>query len=116
MDAIERKVIKAAREWYGEEDEVVLRKIITDEWGVEGLRGYGIFNDDLGCGTVEYIARLDDFDIYDSDIEAAKQAAKDGIRLIPYKEQPKFDDYRYYRFLDTPTNRKRLAAAKPVRD
>jgi hypothetical protein len=116
MDKIEQKVIAAAKEYYGEEDVAVVRARITEEWGAEGLRGYGIFTNDLGCGDVKYIARLDDFEVYDSDIEAAKQAAKDGIKMIPYAEQPKFDDYKYYRFLDTPTNRKRLAKAKPGRD
>ena len=110
MDRIEQKVIEAAKEYYGEEDVALVRKLVTDDWGDFGLRGYAPFH---GGVTVngqepEYIARLDDFGIYDSDIEAAKQAKKDGIKLIPYKEQPKSDDLKYYRFIDTPENHRIL--------
>lgn len=107
MDKIEQKLIAAAKEFYGEEDVALVRALVTDDWGDFGLRGYAPFH---GGVTVngkepEYIARLDDFSIYDSDIEAAKQARKDGIKLIPYKEQPKAGDLKYYRFTDTPENR-----------
>lgn len=110
MDTIERKLIAAAKEFYGEEDTALVRALVTEEWGDFGLRGYAPFH---GGVTVngqepEYIARLDDFCIYGSDIEAAKQARKDGIKLIPYKEQPKKGDLKYYRFTDTPENRRIL--------
>ena len=111
-DKIEQKVIEAAKAYYDEAtDEAEVRQCIIKEWGKMGLRGYGIFSGGLDDDHVKYIARLDDFEVYDSDVEAAKQAAKDGIKLIPYKEQPKTGDFRYFRFIDTPTNRKWLARA-----
>lgn len=110
MDTIELKLISAAKEFYGEEDTALVRALVTEEWGETGLRGYAPFHGGVTVNDQEpeYIARLDDFGIYDSDIEAAKQAKKDGIKLIPYKEQPKKGDLKYYRFTDTPENRRIL--------
>ena len=85
MDKIEQKVIRAAKKYYG-----VISQVAD-------------LND-----NVEYIARLDDFGVYKNDIEAAKQAKKDGIKVIPYAEQPKSGDLKYFRFVDTPMNRKLL--------
>lgn len=80
---------------------------IEEDWGKEGLRGYGIFGNGYDF-EAECICRIDEMDIYDSDVEAAKQAAKDGIKLIPWKEQPKFYPFNAYRFIDTPENRLQL--------
>ena len=110
MDTIEMKLISAATEFYGEDDIALVREIVTDDWGDTGLRGYAPFRGDIVMnGKVpEYIARIDDFAIYNNDIEAARQAKKDGIKLIPYKEQPKKGELKYYRFTDTPENRRIL--------
>lgn len=46
--------------------------------------------------------------VYDTDIEAGRQAKKDGIKLIPYREQLKSAPYSYYRYIDTEENRKKM--------
>ena len=111
MDNIEQKVIEAAKKYYDVNTDEEAREELITEWGKDGLRGYGKFRGGV-CTKDDkeplYIAKLDDFDIYDTDLEAAKQAEKDGIKLIPYKIQPKYDCCRYVRFIDTPQNRKIL--------
>lgn len=89
----------------------IIKECICNDWGFEGLRGYGIFNNGVGFDNVLCICRIDEMDIYNSDIEAAKQAARDGIKLIPYSEQPKCYPFKCYRFLDTDENRKHLKEA-----
>lgn len=111
IDKIERKVLDFAKDWYDVKTDDEARAAVVEEWGKDGLRGYGKFRG--GVCTKDgkeplYIARLDEFGIYDGDMEAAKQAEKDGIKLIPYKEQPKYEDCRHVRFVDTKANRKLL--------
>lgn len=69
-------------------------------------RGYGIFTSDYGNGA-EHIERLDCMMVFESDGEAAKQAEKDGIRIIHDME---FDDENSAAYIDTPENRKLLAS------
>ena len=111
MDKIERKVLDAAKEYYDVETDKEARAEVISEWGKMGLRGYGKFSGGIctrdGKEPV-YIARLDDFMVYDGDLAAAKQAEKDGIKLVPYKEQPKYGDCCHVRFVDTPKNRRLL--------
>lgn len=76
-----------------------MKEATKEDWGKEGLRGYGIFTDDYVDAL--HIQRIDEMDIYDSDIEAANQARKDGIHLIPYLLQPKSEPFRYYRYIFT---------------
>lgn len=79
------------------------RACFVEDYGVHALRGYGIFE------TVDFpgihIERIDEMDIYSSDLEAAAQAEKDGIALIPIREIPEEYPYNCYRFIDTPENR-----------
>lgn len=67
-------------------------------------RGYGVFTSDYGNGA-EHIQRLDCMMIFDSDDEAAKQAEKDGIKIIHDME---FDDENAAAYIDTPENRELL--------
>lgn len=109
-DDIERMVIDSAKELYDAVDDEEARDAVIHEWGEEfGLRGYAPFTYGYMIDpSLEYIAKIDDLDVYPDDLKAAEQAEKDGIRLIPYSEQPKKGFYQYYRFLDTPNNRKIL--------
>lgn len=96
---------------YAEENDIPFEEVkeaLEKEWGKGGSRGYGIFSNGVGFDGVECICRIDEMDIYDGDIDAAKQAEKDGFKLIPWKEQPKFYPFCYYRFIDTPQNREAL--------
>lgn len=90
------------------------KEAIREQWGEYGLRGYAVFSNGVSFEDVDCICRIDEMDIYDSDIEAAKQAARDGVKLIPYKEQPKFYPFNCYRFIDTPDNRVALQAAYDI--
>lgn len=101
-------VRQRAAEWYGEKEDVAIAMLVSD-YGKEATRGYAIFGWSDDIGEFDHIERINDIDIYGSDIEAAKQAKKDGIKLIPYSEQPKKGAFRHYRFLDTPLNRHRLS-------
>lgn len=104
---LEKMVIRQAKWLYDTKDEEKAKAELVSDYGKEALRGYGIFS---GGSEPEalHICRIDELDIYDSDIEAARQAAKDGIKIIPYREQPKQGDLKYYRFIDTEENRKIL--------
>ena len=82
-------------------------EVIKEEWGEDGLRGYGIFvSDDT---ALEHIERIDELGIYDSDLEASKQAEKDGIKII---HDLRFETAPLYYYndtiLDTEENRKIL--------
>jgi len=103
--------LNAYFEWYAKAENCTIeeaKEATREEWGENGLRGYAIFGNGDGFDDVECICRIDEMNIYDGDIDAAKQAAKDGIKLIPWKEQPKCYPFKYYRFIDTPENRKAL--------
>lgn len=94
-DITEKETIKKAQKW------------LKDEWGEGGDRGYAIFVEDNDfVEPILVIERLDDLMAYSSDTEAAKQAKKDGIKLIPCKEYPyRTFPFNCYRFIDTPENR-----------
>ena len=94
----------------------IVQEELRDEWGPDGANGYAIFEEDYCFSEpVLVIERLDIVGAYDSDIEAAKQAKKDGIKLIPCKEYPyRTYPFNCYRFVDTPENR--IALQKCVRD
>jgi hypothetical protein len=107
-DKIEQKVIEAAKAVYGVKTDKEAREAVIAEWGKQGLRGYGKFTGGVFPEHSVHIARLDELGIYESDVEAAKQAAKDGVKLIPYREQPKKGMCRCVRFVDTKANRRAL--------
>ena len=107
MDAIESKVLKVAAEIYETKDVETLKQNIIEDYGKEGLRGYGIFSG--GSEPIaEHICTVDVFQIYKGDHAAAEQAEKDGIKLIPWREQPQKGELGWYRYIDTPKNRKQL--------
>lgn len=89
-------------------DEV--KELLIKNYGEYGPRGYGIFeSDDV---EAEHIERIDVLNVYDSDLEAAEQAEKDGVKLIPFELNPKAYPYNCYRFIDTPENREKLKYIK----
>lgn len=85
----------------------MIDEAITDGWSVENAtRGYGIFTSPhIGNGAT-HIERLDTMNVFDSDMEAAIQAQRDGIKLIQDLEFGSPE--KHYCFLDTPKNRKLL--------
>ena len=85
--------------------EEMIMNVIDDGWTREDAeRGYAIFTSDYGNGA-EHIQKLDDMDVFEDDEEAAKQAEKDGIKLI---HDMKFDDENTAAYIDTPENRELL--------
>lgn len=87
--------------------EEVQTRIVAD-WGKLGLRGYAVFQTDDVNPELKVIQKIDEMMVYDSDLDAGRQAQKDGIKLIPYRKQPKRYPYNCYRFVDTENNRRLL--------
>lgn len=78
---------------------------IEDGWSEDNAkRGYAIFTGTLGNGA-EHIEKIDSMDAFESDEEAAKQAEKDGIKII---HDIKFNESNIGYYLDTPKNRQLL--------
>lgn len=82
-----------------------VKKILIAEWGVGADRGYSIFTNDEFSDDLKVIEKIDELGVYNDDLEAAMQAERDGIKLIPIEEIPKVYPYYCYRFVDTPKNR-----------
>lgn len=90
--------------WNGDIEQVYT---VVEDWGVELCnKGYNIFDFD-GTGMLE-INKIDDVEAFDSDDEAVEAAIKDGIKVIPIEELPENFDRRYFGWIDTPENRKRI--------
>ena len=87
-----------------------VQEVLKEEWGEDGDKGYAIFTEDNYFKfPVLVIERIDEVNAYDNDIDAARQAKKDGIKLIPYKDYPyKTYPFNCYRFIDTQENREAL--------
>ena len=108
---IEERLQKAYKE-YAEDVECDVNEvaeILKEDWGEGGDRGYGIFqSSDTDVLHIQKIDQL--WDVYDSDLEAAEQAEKDGIKLIHDIRIPK--DCIIYPLndtcIDTPENREQL--------
>ncbi len=102
---------------YGDKESV---DELIEEWGVENFnKGYAIFDfDGTGMLVIEAIGELHRFaDADDPDLAATYQAEKDGIKIIPVDELPQpfivlDNDRRYYGWIDTPENRRRIAEYK----
>lgn len=108
--SIEERLQKAYKN-YAEDVECDVSEvpaILKEDWGEGGDRGYGIFQS--SDTDVLHIQRIDDLMAYDSDLEAAEQAEKDGVKLIHDIRIPKgsiiwpLNDT----CIDTPENRKQL--------
>jgi len=87
-----------------------IQEELKDEWGEGGDKGYAIFEESNDFPVpILVIERIDEVGAYDGDIDAANQAKKDGIKLIPCYDYP-FRTYPFncYRFIDTPENRQAL--------
>ena len=116
---IERKVKKYLTE-IAKEEQMTLQEAIDTvkaDWGICALHGYGIFENDF-MPNIEVIERIDEMNIYDSDIDAGEQAKLDfnnGICIAfdIFKiedEYPQLNYYPYnaYMYIDTEENRKEL--------
>lgn len=71
------------------------------------IKGYTIGeNGEFSKGEMS-VMKIDDMQLFDSDIEAAEQAQKDGVKLIPKRELNfgRGNDMKNYRYIDTPENR-----------
>lgn len=84
------------------------RQEIIEEWGEGSDKGYAIFESDNLPEGLLHIERIDDLNMFNSDFDAADQAEKDGIKLIPQSEIPNEYPINAYRYLDTPENREIL--------
>ena len=87
------------------------KEIICSDWGKDGLRGYGIFVNDF-LPNIQVIERIDEMDIYDSDIDAGIQAKKDFENgIFDYDiigtdfKIPNIYPLNCYKFIDTLENR-----------
>lgn len=118
---MKRRLREALIDYYNEvfEDKTVsdkekikaVQETLLDEWGQGGDKGYAIFVEDyMFDEPILVIERLDEVGAYDGDVEAAIQAKRDGIKLIPCREYPyRTYPFNAYRFLDTKENREALA-------
>lgn len=98
---------KQMMEFYDNDKEAV--EYIVDDWGIENCnKGYAIF-DYNNTGMLD-IEKIDDVCAFETDIEATKQAVKDGIKIIPIEELPEeLDGYeRHLGWIDTEENRKAI--------
>lgn len=70
------------------------------------MKGYLIVNYG-GTGMLE-IQKDDSNNTFSSDEEAVMQAFNDGIKIIPVNELPEDFDRRYFGWIDTPENRRKI--------
>ena len=91
------------RKYYSDED----IKDIVDEWYVDNVNKAYIISDYDGTGLLG-IEKLDVVDAFDGDEEAAIQAEKDGLKIIPVDELPENFDFRWFGWIDTPANREAI--------
>ena len=79
-------------------------KEIVGKWGADLCnKGYGIF-ECFDTGLLE-VERIIDTMVFDTDEEAAAQAIKDGVKVIPVEELPENFDMKRLGWIDTPENR-----------
>lgn len=111
MDKIRRKALEGILHYFGPFPEGTTPndafKCAIEEFGGHADRGYVIGYSGEAPAEKDFLVvmRIDVLDVYDSDIEAARQAEKDGVRLIPYNEQVRKGYLRHYRFVDCEENR-----------
>lgn len=70
------------------------------------MKGYLIVNYN-GTGMME-VQKDDSMNIFSSDEEAVMQALNDGIKIIPVNELPEDFDRRYFGWIDTQENRRKI--------
>ena len=91
---------------YWNNDSESVEDVVSD-WGIENCnKGYEIF-DYNGTGML-HIEAIGDVGCFDDDRKAAKQAIKDGIKIIPVEELPDIFDMRYLGWIDTEENREAI--------
>lgn len=84
--------------------EEMVAEAMENGWSEEDARrGYGIFVSNDGIGA-EHIEKIDEMDVFDSDIDAALQAQNDGIKIL-------WDVQLGLCWLDTPEIRELLKKA-----
>ena len=90
--------------WNNDQEKI---KDIVDEWGADVCnKGYAIF-DYEGTGMLG-IEASGVVGCFDSDLEATRQAIKDGIKIIPVEELPDNFELKYLGWIDTKANRNNI--------
>ena len=99
----EERYNQMMKSWHDDEEQVFT---VVEDWGADNCnKGYAIFNFD-GTGMLE-IEAINDVGCFDDD-EAAEQAIKDGIKIIPIEELPENFNRKYLGWIDTEENRKAI--------
>lgn len=91
--------------FYGNDRHMV--KEVVGDWGPELCnRGWGIFDfDGTGMLEVEAIVCVGAY----NDAQAARLAEASGIKIIPVDDLPDNFDRRYFGWVDTEENRRKIA-------
>ena len=92
--------------WGNDEDQV---KAVVNDWGAKICnKGYTIFDYDF-TGLFE-LCKIDDVGAFESDYDAAIQAEKDGIKIIPSYQLPENMPYnmKLHQWIDTRANREAI--------
>ena len=82
-------------------------ELIVNRYGVDTVnKGYSIkaFNDD----GIESVYTLFEVSAFSDDSDAVEAAVKDGVKIIPVGHLPNNFYDRWYGYVDTPENRKRI--------
>ena len=98
---------KQLMELYDNDEEEV--ECAVGDWGADVCnKGYDIFDYD-GTGLLE-LCKIDELEVFVDDARAAKQAKKDGIKIIPKNQLPKNmpSDMKYHKWIDTDENRQNI--------
>lgn len=109
MEVNKERYEQELKSWNRNEEQV---NALIREWGVENFNnGYAIF--DYDCTGLLGIEAIGELCRFETDGEAAIQAEKDGIKIIPVNELPENfgrngDDYRWFGWIDTVENRKAI--------
>ena len=96
---IEERIAQAIQE-YADGYEVSVdeaKEMLVEDYGKTALRGYLIGTAD-DCPEL-HIEKIDEMGVYADDLEAAEQAALDGVKLIPRNKQPRRYPYNCYRLI-----------------
>ena len=122
MSDVEKK-LKDYFENLAEEENITVEQaydLIECEYGWLAVRGYDVFVSDI-C-PLEHIERIDEMDIYSSDLEATRQCVKDAqdglhdiaILTDPLYYLPPSCDWHWYNGTILDTEENRLAIEKKI--
>lgn len=93
---------------------IKIQEALEEGWTKEECeKGYGIFESNF-ANRAKHIEKIDCLEMFEDDFQAAKQAEKDGIKLI--KNLPKDWEYSCVPFIDTKENRKKIEECLKKKD